>query len=57
MREICQCGCFKDCHNPHELDKHGGECSHCKDCTIYTWKDFLFTKKEFVKQGLGENDD
>lgn len=43
--EICQCGHLKKCHNPHELDFNGGSCQHC-DCTIYTWKDFVFINKK-----------
>ena len=43
--EICYCGHLKTCHYPHQLDIHGGNCSHC-DCKIYTWKDFVFKNKE-----------
>ena len=43
--EICGCGHLKECHNPHILDKHGGECSHC-DCKIYTWNDFIWINKK-----------
>lgn len=50
MREICQCNCFKECHNPHELDIHGGNCPHHPGCEIYTWKAFLYDDEELKKQ-------
>ncbi len=59
MKEFCQCGCLKECHLPHTLDEHGGNCQHC-DCKCYTWKDFLWTTKEakekFAESSGGEQD-
>ncbi|HEA65051.1 MAG TPA: hypothetical protein ENI02_02795 [Candidatus Aminicenantes bacterium] len=48
--EICQCGCSKKAHMPHQLDKHGGKCMICIHCPIYTWKGFEFVDLEDVKQ-------
>ena len=41
--EFCSCGHSKDCHTPHSLDLHGGECNQCK-CDIYTWNKFEYVE-------------
>ena len=45
MKGMCKCEHLKECHNPHELDVYGGDCTHC-DCKIYTWVNFLWTDLE-----------
>jgi len=52
--EICQCGCSKKAHMPHQLDKHGGKCMICVHCPIYTWKGFEFVDlKELLSKIKG----
>lgn len=46
--ELCQCGHSKKCHGKHELDNHGANCNQC-DCTIYTWKEFVFLEENSSK--------
>ena len=52
--EICQCGHPKTTHLPHILDKNGGRCMICVNCSIYTWKEFEFVNLEELKVKIGE---
>jgi len=40
--EFCICKHSKTSHLPTQLDKYGGRCMICVDCSIYTWKSFEF---------------
>lgn len=51
--EICQCGCSKKAHMPHQLDKNGGRCGICVNCPIYTWKSFEFVDLKELKKEIG----
>ena len=53
MKDLCECGHLKECHQAHTLDPKGGNCQHCK-CEIFTWVSFLWTDKEMKDAKQGE---